>query len=381
MDNKKSLYLDSTVNFHLILVTLALAVIGTTIYLTQHYFSVVYPDGLSAGSLCNINSFLNCDAATHSKLSNIMGVPISLFGFLISIFTLSNYLFKNRNFEGTLYYVLALNVVGCLILFIYSLIALGSLCPFCTIYYVLSTGLFLLFHFKSEERSFSLPALAAMGAVVLVAASGFYFYAKSQKTTQNQMSDALMKEFDSYVNLGTPKILSPHRLASVAPEFDKAPIQISVFSDFQCPACKALSEILEAVAKKYQAKANIQYYFYPLDSSCNSKMSQPLHPHACEAAYLAHCSGEKFASTHNEIFANQQSLDSAWLTNKAKEMGLSECVAKPETKKAVADLVEVGNGFNVHSTPTMLVNGVKIEGVLPLNQLEIILDELIRRAH
>ena len=135
--NQKSFYKDASMNFHIIASLASVLMIGFSIYLTSHYFEVKYPTGLSTGGLCNLNSFLNCDAATNSPASNIAGIPISIFGIVIGFLPLLGYLIKNENYEGTVYSLLMVNAIGCVVLFIYSLISLGALCPFCTLYYIL----------------------------------------------------------------------------------------------------------------------------------------------------------------------------------------------------------------------------------------------------
>ena len=138
MITSKSLFRGSSVSIHALLMLLAASMIGVSIYLTNHYFAVKFPTGLAgSATLCDINSFFNCDTATNSPLSNIAGVPISVFGMLMGIFTFMGFVFKTDEMEGTIYQVLLLNLVGCVVLFLYSLIALGSLCPFCTLYYIL----------------------------------------------------------------------------------------------------------------------------------------------------------------------------------------------------------------------------------------------------
>ena len=52
----------------------------------------------------------------------------------------------------------------------------------------------------------------------------------------------------------------------------------------------------------------MQYLFYPLDNNCNPKVTRPLHPLACEAAYLASCLPEKFKQVEADIFDNQEHL-------------------------------------------------------------------------
>ena len=77
---------NAPINWHIINWVSIIGMIATSLYLTNHYFEVHFPTGLTGGSLCDINSFFTCSAATHSHLSNLFGVPISLFGLLIGVF-------------------------------------------------------------------------------------------------------------------------------------------------------------------------------------------------------------------------------------------------------------------------------------------------------
>jgi protein-disulfide isomerase len=43
-------------------------------------------------------------------------------------------------------------------------------------------------------------------------------------------------------------------------------------------------------------------------------------------------------------------------------------------------LINAANPYNIRSTPTFILNGVKIEGVLPSDQLFAIMDEILKRS-
>ncbi|MDD0851471.1 vitamin K epoxide reductase family protein [Halobacteriovorax sp. GB3] len=382
MITSKSLFRGSSVSIHALLMLLAASMIGVSIYLTNHYFAVKFPTGLAgSATLCDINSFFNCDTATNSPLSNIAGVPISVFGMLMGIFTFMGFVFKTDEMEGTIYQVLLLNLVGCVVLFLYSLIALGSLCPFCTLYYILSAAVFFIFFKYSNVRLIGPIPASSFAVVTLVVAGGFWFNISNKLERNDKVVASVISQFKALPNLGSLKEESPFRIASSSEKFEDAPIQITMFSDYQCPACKMLSEQAPKIAKKYQGKINIQYVFYPLDMDCNPSINRPMHPLACRAAYLTVCAGpEKFVKVHDDIFHNQASMDVDWINNYAKKEGVLDCLKKEETKKAVMDLIAQSNPFNVRSTPTMLINGVKIEGVLPLNQLYGILDDIVKNS-
>lgn len=376
--NSKSLYRDANINYHVIVGLMALVMIGLSIYLTNHYFEVKFPTGLEPSGLCNINSFFNCDVATSSPASNIMGVPISLFGIIIGAFILVGFMVKTDAFEGTIHTVMIINAVGCLALFIYSLIALGGLCPACTGYYIASWIVLYCLYKTSTLKAFDLKAVAGYGITIAAAFAITYNVVQKKESAVNQIADSLVAQYKSLENLGNPNFESPYRMASATQKFADAPIRISKFSDFECPACKMLSEVLHEVAEKYKGKVNIQYFFYPLDNACNPDMQRPLHRFACKAAKLATCMPEKFSSYEKDVFANQTALSDDWLTSYANKQGVSTCYESDSAKEQIESHMKEAKRFGVQSTPTFLLNGVKIEGVLPMAQLSILIDHLLK---
>ena len=378
---KKSFYKDGPFNAHVILGAIAIAMIGVSIYLTNHYFGVKFPTSITdAAGMCNINSYFNCDTTTNSPASNIAGVPISLFGALIGTFLMAGFLFKDDEVEGTNHLILLVNGVGCLVLFLYSLIVLGGLCPMCTVYYVLSWAALFIFHKYSSHKFIGVRPIAAYFIIALITSGVTWSSVNKKETEISQIASSLLGQYWNLPNLGKPAVDSEFRIASASEKFTDAPLQVTFFSDFQCPACKALSDNSHAIAAKYAGKINIQYMYYPLDHNCNPNVQRPMHTLACQAAYLATCLPAKFGKVHDDIFNNQASLTQKWLNDYAKKENVSECMQSPDTMKKVQEIIAGSKPFNISSTPTMLVNGVKIEGVLPLNQLYIILDDILAKA-
>ena len=191
-------------------------------------------------------------------------------------------------------------------------------------------------------------------------------------------SDIFIKDFYTYPNLGAPRLESPYRIYSSTPKFTDAPIQISIFSDFQCPACSYLAKLINQIIARYEKQINIQFFFYPLDSNCNDQ-SGLVHPLACKSSYLAACLPAQFHVVHDEIFNQIDTISSDWLDQYAKNKNIVDCMNDRKTKEEVVKLINIGKDFNIQATPTMILNGVKIEGVLPIPQLIIIIDEILRR--
>lgn len=363
-----------------ILIALAVGAFSVSFYLTHHFFDAHFPDGLGEGTLCNINSFLNCDSATFSAISNIVGMPIAFLGIIFSTMLILGSIFPSDEFEDTNGFLAIINGVGCLLLLVFSLVVLKTLCPFCTLYYVLSWGILFLFWKFGTLPGRPAPLHLGIAAVALVV-GGYFFHDnfKTKTLRMSQMSDSVVDEFKKLSIM--PEIpQSEFRIYSSTPGFKDAPIQITVWSDFQCPACKAFSDLVPDLIKKYAGKMNIQYFPYPLDDHCNPNMKNALHEMACQAAKVSMCAPAKFESTHERLFANQEKIGEAYLAELTQELGVQECIKGEEINKKILEGINLGQTYGLSSTPTLLVNGRKIEGARPLPIMSAIFDYLLAQS-
>jgi protein-disulfide isomerase/uncharacterized membrane protein len=374
---QKSIYQDASVNATIGLIIFSSLMIGFSVYLTQHYFDLKFPTGLEGKSICNINSFFNCEKTTFSHLSNIAGIPIALFGAIIGFFTLIGLVIKNEEYERTMYFTLLANGIGCFVLFSYSLLVLHGLCPFCTLYYIASFILLFLFYKNSENYKPNFGYLAIFGVIVIASSVIMKNTVNEKEKVQSEIGSDIIKQYNKLPNLGTPAISSIYKISDVP----NAPIKIIIFSDFECPACKAFSELVPQIVTRYAGKVDIQYFYYPLDNSCNPSIDHPMHQYACKAAYAVSCMPPaQFAAIHDEFFKNQDKFESGFVDQFIKSNNLEKCVADPATKEKVVALIKAATPFNIRSTPSYLINGAKIEGVIPLDQLSAIFDDILKKA-
>lgn len=187
-----------------------------------------------------------------------------------------------------------------------------------------------------------------------------------------------------YMILGTPGLgtdildstIDPHKEAMDIISLDNVPTkgtegaQISVveYSDFQCPFCQKGKEMLPEILKEYDGKVSISYKQYPL----------PNHNWAMKASIASLCAYEqgndKFWAFHDKVFDNQKKikLESADETfnGYAKEIGLNttefdKCVASDEMAARVKAEMAEAQAIGVNSTPTFVVNGMKVPGANP----------------
>ena len=137
-----------------------------------------------------------------------------------------------------------------------------------------------------------------------------------------------------------------------------APVTVVMFSDFQCSACAATHPVLKKVLAEYGDKVRFVVRDFPLES---------LHENAFRAALAANAARAqgKFFEYIDILYRNQESLDDASLKKYAADLGLnlkqfeldftSEKTAA-EVRKDMAD----GKNYGIGGTPTIYVNGVKV---------------------
>lgn len=377
--NKRSFYSNASFNYKLLLGLASLTMVLVGIYLTNHYFEARYPTGLGGG-FCNISTFLNCDITSLSSLSNVFGIPISLFGTMLGVFFLLGFLLPKNNLESTNHFLALINVIGVLVLFLFSLFILKGLCPMCFVYYIASGVALFCFYKNSDLKKPFVKVMAAYLLLTAIPAGGSWYVLNEREAARVNFKKALVAEFDRLNYLGDPEKPTGFNLASSTPNFSDAPIRMTIFSDFECPMCKRMYEHVEKLMEKYKGKINVQYVFFPLDNACNPAIDRSFHKFACRAAYLAACSPEEFSQIHNYIFENQLSLSDQFLSDTAKKFNVEECFKNSSSKSTVEEIMAISKKYNISSTPTSLLNGKKIEGAIPLESFEAIIEELVNRA-
>ena len=376
---KRGLTLQGVSGLNFLYIVTAFFMIAVSIYLTNHYYETLFPSTIGgAKSLCDISNFFNCDTATYSPMASFLKIPISFFGLIVGIFFLASSIFPSEGFERTASLVSKINFGGCLVLFVYSLAVLGSLCPFCTVYYILSgVACFLLWKYGVQGSKPEVKTVGIWVAIVLIGGVLMNRHTSAQELKLTQMNGSIVEQFNALANLGEAEE-SPYKIHMSTKNFADAPIRVSVFSDFECPFCKMVAEQMPELARRYQGKINIQYFFYPLDNKCNPNMKNPMHRNACDAAMIAACDPAKFAEVHDEIFAAQEKIGDE-LPKIAQKHDLKNCLENEELKAKVATSINAAAKFNLRSTPTIIINGKKIEGSIPNAQYSAIFDDLLKK--
>src|SRR5712672_4076785 len=147
----------------------------------------------------------------------------------------------------------------------------------------------------------------------------------------------------------------------------KATITLVEFSDFECPVCRSLHDVLRGMLPNYP-QVRVVFKDFPLD----------MHPWARTAALAGRCAYQQdptaFWKVYDAIYDQQEviSASNAWskTTDFAGQAGLypdgfKACMASAEAGAAVDASRANGQQLEVNSTPTVFVNGRRLIGADP----------------
>ena len=190
-------------------------------------------------------------------------------------------------------------------------------------------------------------------AVIIIAAGGFFFLARGAKAPQVNNGGG------NNVQALKPIDASDHVWGDI-----KAPAQMIVYSDFECPFCAQFTDTMKKVEENFKDKVAIVFRHYPLSG----------HKEANSAAEASECAAEqgKFWEMHDKLFADnkagrlgieQYKKDAADLSLDAAKF--SQCLDSGKYKDKVSEEMAGGNGAGVTGTPTSFINGKIYPGAYP----------------
>jgi protein-disulfide isomerase len=164
------------------------------------------------------------------------------------------------------------------------------------------------------------------------------------------------------------------------------------YDDFQCPFCSRMHQTLfPELLKEYGDRVQFIYKDFPLTE---------IHPWATRAAVDANClasqSGDAYWDFADYVHANQaeinkeknrdsqfSAVDRLALTQGQKHgldsTKLQACVKAQQDDKVKASIKE-GEALGVDATPTLFVNGEKVDGALGISEIRAVLDRALQQA-
>ena len=121
-----------------ILIILAIIGIFISLYLIKNHYV-----GATSGSACDFNETISCSIVNTSIYSELLGVPVALFGalwFVVLLIVLGKLLAKkNPNMKLHCFILLCWSILGMLFVFymIWAEFMLRAICPLCTVIHII----------------------------------------------------------------------------------------------------------------------------------------------------------------------------------------------------------------------------------------------------
>jgi len=206
---------------------------------------------------------------------------------------------------------------------------------------------------KNNSRK---PVVIGISVLVLAAiVLGAFFLTAAPKPTSSDLpvaapgAEAFPAQLDQYgVSVGA----------------EDAPVVVREFADFQCPACGAFSEASKRLKQEYVEAGQVRFVYFDL----------PLrqHQNAFPAAEAARCAGDQNAywEMHERLFDSQSEWSGSndpvsTFTRYGNDLGLDErrfrrCMTTELHREAVEDSRRVAMQLKVTSTPTVLVDNIRL---------------------
>lgn len=397
----RSLTLEGTTAPRILSFFSGLGMVAASVLTIEHYFAANFPETIWEGSFCDINAFFNCDSSAYSIISQVGGVPLGYFGLMVGSLVALGALFPSRPFERSNKSIALLNGVGVVVLLLYSVFVLGSLCLLCSGYYVFSlASLFLFWRYGIDRdegsvvRRWVRPSplhFTVFAIVTATGAFGFTLYHDAKEDAQTGgVASRIVDQFFGLPEVELPSFISPYWSVRSSEEFDDAPVRIVEYGDLLCPDCRFLAEQLHRLDEEFPGQINVAFQFFPLEAECNDVVEKDLHPGACELSYMAAHDPGSFKTIHDEIWDTWPSArDPAWRQEMAERYGVAAGPEDPETRQIVHRIIQTGKeyektaeefSYGIRSTPTMILNGRMLIGTLPYEQLRAIVEAILLRA-
>lgn len=166
-----------------------------------------------------------------------------------------------------------------------------------------------------------------------------------------------------------------------------APVEVTEFGDFECPACGNFSTLTEPdIRKRYVNTGKVLWRFidFPLG----------MHRNTWPASRAAACADEqgKFWEFHDALYQTQDQWSGEATSNPdkfmkqlGKQLGLNtsqfdQCVDTKRTQAKVQAHYALAEARKVQQTPTFVVGGQQIPGAMSYDQFARLLDTALARA-
>lgn len=379
----------------MVLVT-ALAGLGICLYLYSLHVDLLMGE-IKGGILCGTETGLGCHSVASSPYSIFLGLPLATWGavFYSTIIFLGfgGIIFRRDSGPAFFRWALFLAALGLafdLYLAHTMIFRIRAVCRPCIATYLINIAIIIILLIKIRRESKPRIALNSIfpgtkdapgidlyyrnvikglliGGILLAAGAGVAGsqFLSNSMTGNDRERLAKVKE---NLTRQKPKLIAGEN----RPFMGSAGAKVTVveFSDFLCPYCAKASKYIKLSESANHDTARFVFRHYPLDNSCNRRLSSNVHPGACLLAESAVCAAEqnRFWQYHDIAFETKGKISRAKVQEIAADIGLElkafkSCLDSGRGLKVVKEDIEAGIKAGIRGTPTLFVNGRRLGGV------------------
>jgi protein-disulfide isomerase/uncharacterized membrane protein len=379
----------------LVIIT-ALAGLGICLYLYSLHVALLMGE-IKGGILCGTENGLGCHAVASSPYSIFVGLPLATWGAVfystIIFLGIGGIIFRRDSGPAFFRWALFLAVLGLafdLYLAHTMIFRIRAVCRPCVATYIINIAIIIILLIKVRQESKPRIALNAIfpgikdargidlyyrnvikglliGGILLAAGAGVAG-SKFLSTSLTENDRERLVKIKENLSRQKPKIVAGEN----RPFMGAADAKLTVveFSDFLCPYCAKASKYLKLSESANHDKARFVFRHYPLDNSCNRRLSSNVHPGACLLAEGAVCAAEqdRFWQYHDIAFETKGKISRTKVLDIAADIGLdlnsfNSCLDSGRGLKVVKEDIEAGIKAGIRGTPTLFVNGRRLGGV------------------
>jgi protein-disulfide isomerase len=169
----------------------------------------------------------------------------------------------------------------------------------------------------------------------------------------------------------SPVVMTPeqlNRVPGIPQGSPDAPVVIMEFADFQCPACADFARFYKPLVADHIQNGNVRFVWYdwPIVQ---------IHPNAFLASRAGRCANEqdRFWAYHDVLFGRQAEWSGSQraadlFIGYAAQAGVdrdafAQCLRSDRFRDEVSQSHELGNVMGVSGTPTLFVNGKRLQQI------------------
>lgn len=370
---------------------LSFAVVGVGVSIWIQTLHAELSRDITYTSFCNISTTINCDAVLTSPYAYLGGVTVAIWGILFYLGTVgmvvaSVFVEPQRRREIAANAAVGLGILGLLFSAYMAVVAffiLNTVCLMCTALYLVSIGYFAgAWRLRpapiarrrggaqvspkrmAQDRRVLIGCVVAGAALIAFGA----WEAVGGRSVRLDAEGIRRENPDLYAWFQARPVLEVGPGGHSRGPADAA-VTLVEFSDFDCPHCARLDETITRLMRSKRLDVRVVFRHFPLNAQCNPAAQGTRHPAACDAATAAECAGEqgRFWQYQHILFSRQGRFQRADLLGYARDLGLEpaafeRCMDSGEARARVESDAREGARLGVQSTPTIFINGRRIEG-------------------